>query len=375
MARIVHLIDSGGFFGAEQLIVTLASEQIRRGDEPWITTIVSPKDESNPLGDAARAAGICTHDIDMEDGLRPQCVHDVMQWCRSINADIVHCHGYKANILMALGSARRRTWVLITTLHGWTAKTMWSKLWLNEAFERLLLQAFDGICIVGSHMFRRLPFYVRGSGKVSVIPNGIAIDRTTALLPEDIAEFTAMRKAIVFVGRLSFEKDVGMLLRAFNILVSSDPEVCLVIVGNGPQRLELRELVMALGLGDSVFFAGYRESPGRWLSHFSVFALSSTTEGLPLVILEAMAAGLPIVATNVGAIPDVVNHTDARLCEPRDFTAMAAALGAALSTPDTPYRRAVRRQHVQAQYSSEAMANGYAAVYRAGLPGSARPAG
>ncbi len=137
------------------------------------------------------------------------------------------------------------------------------------------------------------------------------------------------------VGNFTAKKDHATLLRALAQVDEKIPSVRLVLVGSGPLEAELRRLVTSLGLDATVVFAGSRGDVPELLPAFDVFALSSRFEGLPIALLEAMATGLPCVATTVGGIPEVVTDGhDGLLVEPADPVRLAVALSSLLGDPD-----------------------------------------
>src|SRR5262249_55707283 len=146
-------------------------------------------------------------------------------------------------------------------------------------------------------------------GKVALIPNGIDTDRFARAEPAgpgDGLDFRRSDRVIGTVGRLTEIKRQDVLIRAFARVAARHPESRVLLVGDGPLRAVLEALAAPLGVGDRVTFAGYRDRPERFLRLMDVFALTSRSEGMPLAILEAWAAGLPVVASRVGGIPEVV---------------------------------------------------------------------
>jgi glycosyltransferase involved in cell wall biosynthesis len=165
------------------------------------------------------------------------------------------------------------------------------------------------------------------------------------------------------IGRLAPEKDQAALVRAMVPLL--DEKRRLVIVGDGAERISLDDLVRSLERGRYVHLTGARRDPARLLAAFDVFALSSCTEGLPLVLLEAMAAGLPVVSTDVGGIGDVVEHERTGFLVPRTSMArFADELLRLYRNPDLARKVGMTARHaVRNTYSVERMANDYAALY------------
>jgi glycosyltransferase involved in cell wall biosynthesis len=164
------------------------------------------------------------------------------------------------------------------------------------------------------------------------VPNGIDTARFAAAAPIDPARLAGLGDGPVIgtIAALRPEKNLSRLLAAFALFRARAP-ARLVIVGDGAERAALEGQAAALGVGAQVLFAGHSTEPDRWMASFDIFALSSDTEQMPLSVLEAMAAGLPVVATDVGDVRLMVAAENAPLVVPRDEAAMAAALGTALT--------------------------------------------
>ncbi|QOY94681.1 TIGR03088 family PEP-CTERM/XrtA system glycosyltransferase [Massilia sp. UMI-21] len=213
------------------------------------------------------------------------------------------------------------------------------------------------------------------AAKLQLIDNGVDTERFRADAPAAGALETWQDDPDAFVigtvGRLQDVKDQATLVDAFALLRTllqaelPEAKLRLVLVGDGPLRAQLEARVREHGMQDSVCFAGPRSDVAPVMRGFSLFALSSIAEGTPVTLLEAMASGLPVVATAVGGIPDLVEQgVNGALAPPRDPQALAAAI--------VPYvrDRALARRHgaagrarVEQQYSMQAMLAAYVALY------------
>jgi glycosyltransferase involved in cell wall biosynthesis len=170
---------------------------------------------------------------------------------------------------------------------------------------------------------------------MDVVRYGLAAD--AELRPRDVrAELGILSgPLLVCVARLTKQKGHRWLLRAFREVVDEFPPATLLLLGDGPLRAQLEQLAGKLALGERVRFAGWRTDVRGLLPGADLFVLASEWEGFGLVLLEAMAAGLPIVATRVGAIPEVVLHGETGwLVEPQDADALADAVSSALRSPE-----------------------------------------
>jgi len=166
--------------------------------------------------------------------------------------------------------------------------------------------------------------------RLHYIPNGIDTARFAGATPAALPPGEG--PVIGTIAALRPEKNVARLLQAFAQLAGPER---LVIVGDGPERRDLEALAATLGVADRMVFAGHSTTPESWLAAFDIFALSSDTEQMPLSLLEAMAAGLPVAATDVGDVSAMVAVENQPFVVPRDAAALAGSLRALLASPDT----------------------------------------
>lgn len=188
-------------------------------------------------------------------------------------------------------------------------------------------------------------------------PEARAAARAELGLPADVP-------VVGTVGNLVPKKDHRSLIDAFAAVAASRPDARLVIVGGGPLEAELRERAGERGLGDRVLLTGQRPGVAGLLPAFDTFVLSSRHEGLPLALLEAMASGLPAIATRVGGIPEVLTDgVDGRLVPPGDVAALTAAIAGVLDDPDGAARLATAGRETAGGFSITRAVERMAAVY------------
>jgi glycosyltransferase involved in cell wall biosynthesis len=178
--------------------------------------------------------------------------------------------------------------------------------------------------------------------RITVIPNGVDVGRFTGPVgasPEPLERLPRPRVVVGSVGCLAPRKDYGVLIEALAHVRARHPEVVGVVVGDGPQRRALEARARELGLNGHLLFAGERDDVDLWLRHFDIFALSSREEGIPNAVLEAMAAGRPVVATAVGGTPEIVEDGRTGILVPaRDPAAFARALDDLVARPEEARR-------------------------------------
>jgi glycosyltransferase involved in cell wall biosynthesis len=170
--------------------------------------------------------------------------------------------------------------------------------------------------------------------KVVVIPNGVDVERFRNAIPADLARFgiPAEAEVLIAVGRLDAQKDPHLLLDGFEMARRSRPALHLLLVGHGRLESELKARVAAASLEDVIHFAGWQPDIAELMKASDVFALTSRWEGMPNVVLEAGAAGLPVVATRVEGVEEILDHgKTGTLIEPGDAFALADAIVSALA--------------------------------------------
>lgn len=226
-----------------------------------------------------------------------------------------------------------------------------------------LLKKADAITAVTPLLAERVKGFAGvDPDKVRLIPNGVDYEFWSTVDPSDLAQ---RPPTIIAVGRLSAVKAQDVLLRGFRQVRERVPDVKLLLVGGGPSREEFEALARQLELGDSVEFAGELrpEAVRARMQQARVFVLPSRSEGLPLALLEAMAAGLPPVATAVGGVPNVLEPDAGLLVPPEDPAALAEALSNILSDPQRAGEVAHAARTRAADFSAEAANDAYESLF------------
>ena len=365
--RVLHVIDSAGLYGAEVMLLSLATEQLALGLSPMILSIGEPGLPEKPLEIAARKHGIKVQSLQLKPGLNFFGALKILKYARTENVDIIHSHGYKGNILLGIIPACLRRKPLLTTLHGWTATTKLSKIGLYVWLDKLCLRFIDRIVAVNPAMMARKPLATFRPGKVVAINNGIAPLPESAEMNIDhvLVDYCNAHYVVGSVGRLSVEKGYDQLISAFAEVIKTNAQVRLMIIGEGNQREALVALAKKLDVVDKIILPGYRDDAHQYIRLFKMYVISSITEGLPITLLEAMRAQIPVVATSVGGIPAALeNGKGGLLVNPGDQNALAAAIRATLSDPEAAMIRAqCSFSELQSRYTSRQMAIEYVSVY------------
>jgi glycosyltransferase involved in cell wall biosynthesis len=295
-------------------------------------------------------------------------VPQLLQICRRERVAIWHGHDYKSN---ALGLLLRRFWPmrLITTVHGWVQHTRRTPLyyWID----RLCLPRYEKVICVSEDLRERCLSAGVPAQRCVLIENAIDTQEFSRRLGTAEARrrlgLSPERFLIGAVGRLSGEKGFDVLIRSADRLLRAGLDVELVIAGEGDQRPQLESLIAELGRQDRIRLLGYCPDTRDLYQALDVFALSSLREGLPNVVLEAMALQVPVVATRIAGVPRLVRHEEnGLLVEPgaleeltgalarlRADAALRAHLGqAGRVTVEADYSFAVRMQKIQSLYDT-----------------------
>ena len=333
-------------------------------------------DREVPFHKAVRDAGIELDVITERYRFDPTVLSRLGQVAMYRNPDILQTNGVKSHFLVrAAGLNKRIPWV--AHHHGYTAEDL--KMRAYNQLDRWSLPAADRVVTGCASFARSLARRGVDPERITVVPNAIreslpATEHEVAALRGEFGLHPGVR-AIVSVGRLSREKGHMDLILAAKHLLKRRPELPfrIVIVGEGPERGRLESAVQTLQLEGRVMLAGYRHRVGPFYRLADLFALPSHSEGTAQVLLEAMAAGTPIVATAVGGIPLAVkNRESALVVPPRRPADLADAADRILNDAELASRLAGNaKRDVDAQFTVEANGKALRAIYRGLLSGPA----
>jgi glycosyltransferase involved in cell wall biosynthesis len=359
----IQLISTGGIYGAERVLLELADYIRSRG---WESHVVAMEGRgAGELVRLATAKGLIAEAFVTSGRLAflPMAAR-LNQLLRRYPRAIVHAHNYKPDLLLALLGIPRRL-ACVATCHSSYRETR--KLRMFAVLDKRAIRRFDGVVAVSREIYQELRTSGLPSQKVTLIHNGIDMpcadgDARTALRQEFGLPVHA--KLIVQIGRLIQLKRSDLLLETLARLpVALDAH--LLLVGEGDQRQALADLAKRRGIAQRVHFSGYRADIGQILAAADVLALTSDYEGLPIVVLEAMAMRCPIVSTRVGAIPDILQDgDDAWLVPTNNVGALAEAISEALGHTQLAHERAANaHKRFLRQHSRAAMGARYLEIY------------
>lgn len=357
--------------GMEVVVARMARALAARGHDVGVTCLES----GGVLADDLRESGFRVT-IVRAPGIRSIVYAPRLEtWFRGLRPDVVHVH---SGVWHKAARAARRAGAprVIHTAHGLLDR----EPWFGPALMRLAARYTDRIATVSHPLRKYLVDVVRiRAAKVVVVPNGVSTDRFCPRVRNG-----ALRGALQLaddalvigsVARLAPVKNHSLLLDAFALVRAHVPNAHLVLVGDGALRHDLEAHARTLRLDSFVHFVGEADDVASIYQDFDQFALASKAEGTSMSVLEAMASGVPVVATAVGGTPELLDHgRSGVLVPPEDAGALAGALIGLLQ--DAGRRRTLAsaaRQRVVDRYSERAMLAAYEALYRGNVPESAVP--
>lgn len=360
-SRVLHVIHPADVGGAETVVRVLASGQRAHGARVAVAALVSHQGASAAFVAELRDESIETHYLCVPGRSYLNERRAIAAICREMSPTVVHTHGYRADVVDGL--ALRHTVPVVSTVHGYTGGDAKNRLY--EWVQRRSLRRFDAVVAVSTLLSSELQKVVRPD-RLHVVPNAVAIpsnplDRSAARAALGIPSES---RIIGWVGRLSREKGADVLLDVFG-RPEVPAETQLVLIGDGPELEALRRQAKRLQIDSRVWWLGRMQAASRYFSAFDLLVLSSRTEGTPMVILEAMAAGVPIVASRVGGVPDLLVDGTAFLVDPDAPIALAGAIREMLGNP-VMARAATRaaRVRLEDRYGVSTWVAAYDKVYR-----------
>jgi glycosyltransferase involved in cell wall biosynthesis len=361
--RVLQLISSGGYYGAENMLLNLVSHDARTIAENLLVTFHNRHQPNTELYRRALEKGVNAELISCEGRIDWRAVREIRSLLRTRGIGVMHTHGYKADIYGYL-AARGEGTPLVATCHNWL--TGGAALAAYNFLDRVALRRFDAVCAVSSVIAEKLLSLGLRRERITIIPNGIDV-RTFDADPNARREKPApdAKQVVGIVARLDLQKGFDYLLRAVATLRGSFPQLRLLIVGEGPDRPAIEEIIRRHTLTDVVTMAGQRTDMPAIYASMDIFVLPSLNEGLPLTLLEAMAARKPVIATRVGAVPTVItDQQTGLLIAPADEAALTQALRQLLTDPELRLRLGQNaRVHVEQNFTAAAMVQKYRAVY------------
>lgn len=366
MMRVVHLMASPFFGGPERQVLGLARHLPSDVTSAFLSFAEGGLaqaflTEASQRGFEAKALAYNTPRF-------LACVREVADELRRLKAELLCTSGYKPDII-GWRAARRAGIPVISISHGWTAAT-W-KVRLYERLDRLILRWMDRVVCVSHAQADKVRAIGVPESSIVVIHNAVGeeafVEPSSANREEMLRWFAQPPRFVVAAGgRLSPEKGFADLIDAADLVLKRRNDTGFILFGEGPLRADLERRANERGLQGRFIFAGFRDDLSRFLPNLDLAVMSSYTEGLPVILLETCAAGVPTVATSVGGVPEVITEGGSgHLLMAGDVVGLAQRIGQLLD--DDAKRQAMgraARDRVRRDFSFAAMSARYLEVFQ-----------
>ncbi len=372
MKKILHFIDSGGLYGAENVLLNLSREMLKHGDfTPIVGCIVQSPKEENVLFDQAESYGIKAEKMVINNKKFFIDLFSVAWKIKKMGIGCIHSHGYKPSVAGFI--IRCLTGVkVISTCHLWY---MGGKRGFKQRamirLELFFYRFFPRVVAVSEPIKEFLVLSGVNEKKITVIKNGIyledyavAADAPNSLLRNKLC---TGNDTFVFVNiaRLTAQKAQDIIITAARELKKQCVDCVFLLLGDGPLAHEYEQLIKEYRVADYVKMLGFQHNVAEWLSLADAYLLPSRDEGLPMGLLEAMAARKPVIVTPVGNIPFLIEHKKTGLIVAvDDVNALVEAVLWMIENPSL-CRKISRRAFdvVEKEYSARSMYAMYKNIY------------
>lgn len=336
--KILHVYKSFNIYNGLIEILTILAQNMDH--QKFELGVCVNEYQQNSYGKNFEGLGAKIFNLDIKPGLgyNYRQILELNRFFKLYRPDIVQTHVLKANLLGTIAAKMAKVPAVITTEMTLkdTAPTAMKR------FRDRIIQPAASFMINRSDKFMVTSEYIKRqwtgdkiNDRLEVIYPPFNLEKYDIAVRTPRNHIESIGKRVGFVGRLSEEKSVETLIKAMGLVLSEIADVRCMIVGTGPLESQLRNYCETLNVSESIEFTGYKENSFEELREMDVFVLPSRTEGCPIVILEAMAMGLPVVATDVGGNPELVVHNHTGILFPQgDAQKLADAISELINNRD-----------------------------------------
>lgn len=364
--RVLQFITPAGFYGAERWIIALANNA--DPDRMLCDLAVTEEGGAQDLSVAEcypEHAGE-VHYLPMRGRFDARVVSRLVRIIRERKIDVIHTHGYKSDILGWL-AAKKAGIRCVSTPHGFPCNAGW-KLALFTQIGAYMLRKFDAVAPLSEELVEDMARFRVPATKTHFIRNGVDIsdiDRATASIIQTQRNTSGEVRTIGFIGQMIPRKGLADLLQVFDKLYQQDPDLRLELLGDGSQREELEQIASTLPSSKAIQFMGFRADRLERLVQFDLFVMTSSLEGIPRCLMEALALRVPVVAYDIPGVDQLVeNGTTGFLAPLGDIEALARQCQKILDDPTLAKELgAAGRLKIEASYSAARMADEYEKLF------------
>lgn len=368
--RVLHMGSPTGLYGAERWILALIKHLPPDHVESWVGVIKDAPGLQAPLCKIAAELGFRTQVFESYGRLSRSAVGQLRRFLLENEIDILHTHFYKTDIIGRL-AAWGTSCKTVATPHGWSVGAGLG-LQVYEMLDRLCYPFMDAVVPLSQDLYtglKRIPGLKR---KLHLIENGVDLSELDA--PNEVPELVGRwrrdgRFVIGYIGQLITRKRIDTLIEAFHQLEIPNKQLCLI--GDGPQRPELEVLAARLGVPGSIVFLGFRDDRMAFLKGFDLFVLPSELEGIPRCLMEAMALGVPVIASDIPGCRELIIHGETGLLSSvGDARDLHHKIQGVIKDRNLRLRIADKgRESIRNRYSATVLAQTYHSLYQGLMEG------
>lgn len=366
--NILHLISSRGLYGAERVLINLVKHYDKRKITPYVALLRDSRAPAHELIEKVIQGGGREIVVPCRKWLDLKALNQVCASVRQHEIDLLHCHEMKGR-LYGLFVSKRLYLPTLTTHHNWIRNKLSTTVF--EALDAFYIRFFNKIIPVSAGVKKMLNKIAIPDKQMTVILNGIDLpefrgDKYAARALRQSLKIDIEAPIVGIVGRLSIEKGHSFFLEAAQKVLQKNPYTRFIVVGDGELRNELQNQTRALMIENAVHFTGFQKNIADFYALMDICVMPSLLEGTPMALLEAMAAGVPMIASETGGIPRIItNGYNGVLVKPADSQALANAILQLMEPPtDCQYLSTNAQKTIQAKYSATRMTRQYEDEYR-----------
>lgn len=359
--KVLQFICSTGFYGAERWILALANNSDKQRVEHQLATTLEADNQQLELSQQFAHIGQ-TYRLAMSHRFDLSVVSQLVTLIQRERIDLIHTHGYKSDIL-GIWAAKKAGIPVVVTPHGFENTRdlkLRTFIWLGNQAMRFA----DMVVPLSTELLHRVRHFGIAKNRLQYIQNGVDL-REIELSRETPCTLNTTKTRIGFIGQMISRKNIDDLLDTFDRLWRSRENVELVLLGDGDARPGLEQKAKALAAAQDIHFLGYRDDRLEYLKSFDLFAMTSTLEGIPRCLMEAMAMGVVSVAYDIAGIDQLIEHEKTGLLAPlHDKDSLLTCWQRVLDNP--AYRAELvdnAQQFVNNNYSARRMAQQYTELF------------
>ncbi len=369
IVKIFHLRASN-FYGGPERQLHWHARKAKGTEYEIILGSYTEQGKSPEFLDIASSDGIETNLFKVKSAYDSGAVRQIHQYIVEKRIEIVCTHDYRSHFLTCWATRNLRRngkvrWIAFS--RGWTSDTLRVKVY--TMLEKFLVRFADHIVAVSQAQRERLRRLLIPADKISVVFNSVDAGSLAKIEGENLrTRYNFPQKSVILIsaGRFSREKGQGILVEAMKKAVVLDTRLRLVLYGDGPELESVRMRVKSFKLEDKILLPGFEKNLLSHLKGADILVNPSLSEGLPNIVLEAMALGVPVVATAVGGVPEIITDgTEGRLVPPRDAGRLVEAiLELAQSQQKAGTLAEAARRRVEREFSFESQLSALMTIYR-----------